>query len=64
MNTQELRTKNKDELQQELKNLLRQQFNLRMQRGMGESPKSHQFQLVRRSIAQVKTIMREQEHGK
>lgn len=63
MNAQELREKNKDQLQDELKELLRQQFNLRMQKGMGETPKTHLMRQVRRDIARVKTIMNEQEQN-
>ena len=63
MNAQELREKNKDQLQGELKELLRQQFNLRMQKGMGETPKTHLIRQVRRDIARVKTIMNEQEQN-
>lgn len=63
MNAQELRQKNRDELKQELEDLLRQQFNLRMQRGMGEDSKTHHFKLVRRDIARVKTIINEQERS-
>lgn len=59
MNANELREKSADDLQTELKALLREQFNLRMQRGLGLSPRPHLFHRVRRTIAQVKTILRE-----
>lgn len=59
MNMAELREKNIVELRTELVNLLKEQFNLRIQRGMGEKPKSHCFTAVRRDIARVKTIMNE-----
>lgn len=59
MNANELRNKNADELQQELLGLLREQFNLRMQKGTGQLAKSSELQRVRRSIARVKTIITE-----
>ena len=64
MNAQELRTKTEDELQQEVTALLRQQFNLRMQKGMGEASKTHLFQEVRRNIARIKTIQKERKEQK
>ena len=56
----ELRVKSEEELQQELTNLLREQFNLRMQRGVGQLSKPHQMKQVRRDIARIKTVMSEQ----
>lgn len=61
----ELAQKSVDELKTELIELLKEQFNLRMQRGMGQTPKPHLFKKVRRNIARVKTILKlkEQENG-
>jgi large subunit ribosomal protein L29 len=59
MNTKELREKNADELNKELVELLREQFNLRMQKGTGQLARPHQMKVVRRSIARVKTVLRE-----
>jgi len=59
MNATELRNKSAEELQQELLGLLREQFNLRMQKGTGQLAKSSELQRVRRSIARVKTIITE-----
>jgi large subunit ribosomal protein L29 len=61
MKAQELRNKKVDELQDELVSLLKEQFNLSMQRGMGEMPRTHQLKRVRKDIARVKTIMNEKE---
>lgn len=61
MKATELREKTIDALQAELLELMREQFNLRMQQGMGESPRPHYFKKVRRDIARVKTIMTEKE---
>ena len=63
MKAQELREKSIIELKQELSALLREQFNLRMQNGMGEAPKTHYFKQVRRNIARVKTLLVEKERN-
>jgi len=63
MNASELRKKSVDELNQELHNLLREQFNLRMQRGVGQLAKPHLMNRARRDIARVKTILNEKAGG-
>ena len=55
----ELRKKDAAGLKQELQDLLREQFNLRMQRGSGQLSKPHQVKVVRRSIARIKTLLKE-----
>lgn len=47
------------ELRGELSGLLQEQFNLRMQKGMGQMTKTTELRRVRRDIARVKTIMTE-----
>ncbi|RUM93805.1 MAG: 50S ribosomal protein L29 [Thiothrix sp.] len=59
MKIQELREKSIAELNEELTGLFKEQFNLRMQRGSGQSPRPDQFSKVRKSIAKVKTIINE-----
>ncbi len=59
MKANELREKSVDELQGELTALYREQFNLRMQRGIGQMSQSHRFKAVRRDIARIKTILGE-----
>ncbi|MCK4950550.1 MAG: 50S ribosomal protein L29 [Gammaproteobacteria bacterium] len=59
MKAEEFRQKNMDELNKELHGLLREQFNLRMQRGTGQLTKSDQLMKVRRNIARVKTVINE-----
>ncbi len=59
MNPNELREKSVQNLKSELIALLTEQFNLRMQSGLGRKPRPHLFKKVRRTIAQVKTILRE-----
>ncbi len=61
MKLNELRNKSADELQSELIALLQEQFNLRMQRGSGQTPSPHLFGNVRKQIARVKTILTEKE---
>ena len=61
MKTTELKQKSVDELKKEIFSLLKEQFNLRMQRGMGQVAKPHLFTRVRRDIARIKTILREKE---
>lgn len=57
MNATELRGKSGAELKQALEELLKEQFNLRMQRGTGQFSRPHLMKDVRRNIARVKTIM-------
>jgi large subunit ribosomal protein L29 len=52
-----LKTKTAVELSEELKGLLQEQFNLRMQKGMGQMTNIHELSRVRRNIARVKTVM-------
>lgn len=63
MNIKELRDMNLQQLKSELLELRREEFNLRMQKGMEEGPKPHQFGQVRRSIARVKTLIKEAGEG-
>lgn len=59
MKASELRNKSAEELQTEMLALLKEQFNLRMQKGAGQPPKSNLFKKVRRGIARIKTILNE-----
>jgi large subunit ribosomal protein L29 len=59
MNASELRRKSVDELKQELLALLREQFNLRMQKATNQTTKSHLFRQARRNIARVKMVLGE-----
>ena len=64
MKAAELRTRPVSELKEELMELLRKQFNLRMQRGSGQLTKPGDMKQVRRDIARIKTVMRELDAGK
>ena len=57
MEASELRKKSVEELNEELLELRREQFNLRMQRGTGQFSRPHLMKDVRRNIARVKTVM-------
>ncbi len=59
MKASELRNKTAVELQTELKGLLREEFNLRMQKATGQLTRGHQFKNIRRDIARIKTVMNE-----
>jgi large subunit ribosomal protein L29 len=59
MDAKELRSKNPTELNDELFKLRKEQFALRLQRATGQTPKPDQFGKVRRSIARVKTVLRQ-----
>ncbi len=59
MNASDLRAKTDAELREELTGLLREQFNLRMQRGTGQLGQPSELKRVRRDIARVKTVLTE-----
>jgi large subunit ribosomal protein L29 len=59
MKAYELRDKSAAELALELDGLLREQFNLRMQKGAGQLSRPGQVKKVRREIARIKTVLNE-----
>ena len=61
MNANDLRQKDKSELTDELLALRKEQFNLRMQQATGQLVRSDQYRKVRKDIARIKTVLREQE---
>ena len=63
MNATELREKNINELNSEKLELLREQFNLRMQKGTGQLTRSHLLKDVRRNIARINTVINEKKAG-
>lgn len=52
-----MKSKTMVELRDELKRLLQEQFNLRMQKGVGQMTNANELRRVRRDIARIKTIM-------
>ena len=59
MNATEMRSKTVSELRLELQNLLREKFNLNMQRGTGQLSRPDQMGNVRKDIARVYTVINE-----
>jgi large subunit ribosomal protein L29 len=57
MKVTELRNKSVQELKQELVALLKERFNLRIQKGSGQPPKAQLFRKVRLGIARIKTLL-------
>jgi large subunit ribosomal protein L29 len=57
MELKELRKQSAAELNAQLLELRREQFNLRMQRGAGNQTHTHHFSRVKREIAQIKTLL-------
>ncbi len=59
MKAVDLRDRSQEELSEELLNLRREQFNLRMQQATGEMGRPHEYGRVKKDIARVKTVMGE-----
>ena len=57
MKASELKNKSVEDLNKDLLELAREQFNLRMQKGTGQLAKPHLLKEVRRNIARVKTVL-------
>ena len=57
MDTNEMRGKSVQELNDHIADLRREQFSLRMQKAQGQSAQTHQFAKVRREIARAATIL-------
>jgi len=60
MKANELRGKSAQELNEQMLGLLRDQFNLRMQKATGQLGQSHLLLQVKRDIARVKTVLNQQ----
>ena len=63
MKATELREKSVEQLNEQLLDLLRDQFNLRMQKATGQLTQSHLLSQVKRDIASVKTVLTQQKAG-
>ncbi|MBS0591260.1 MAG: 50S ribosomal protein L29 [Proteobacteria bacterium] len=59
MDIQDLRKQSAQELGDQLLDLRREQFNLRMQKSAGQQTQTHHFKRVRAEIAQIKTLLTE-----
>ncbi len=60
MKANELREKSAQQLNEQLLGLLRDQFNLRLQKATGQLGQSHLLSQVKRDIARVKTVLNQQ----
>jgi len=63
MKAQDLRENDVANLQETLTDLLKDQFNLRMQKATGQLGGLHKMKEVRRDIARVKTVINEKIKG-
>ncbi|MGD2082722.1 MAG: 50S ribosomal protein L29 [Chromatiales bacterium] len=63
MNANEIRGKSDAEVQQLLHDLLKEQFNLRMQKGTGQLTRPTRMKEIRRDIARIKTVANEKKAG-
>lgn len=59
MKASDMRSKSQQELEAELVELRREQFNLRMQQATGQLAQNHEHKRVRKDIARVKTVLGE-----
>ena len=55
--TEDVRAKTDDQLQADLVELKREQFNLRFQAATGQVEKTHRVNEVRKDIARIKTVL-------
>ena len=60
MKIADIRAKSPDQLKDELLKLKKEQFNLRFQQATGQLEKTGRMKEVRRDIARVQTLLREQ----
>ena len=66
MKVSELKEKSASELQQSLLDLREEQFKRKMQHASGQLNSNHQIKQIRRDIARVKTVIRQnagENHG-
>ena len=58
MKIDEIRRLTPDQMQEQLLQLKKEQFNLRFQQATGQMEKTHRASEVRKDIARIKTILR------
>jgi large subunit ribosomal protein L29 len=61
MRAVDLRSKSLEELNAEKLELLKEKFNLQMQKGTGQLEKSHLIGQVKKNIARINTVISEKE---
>ena len=59
MDAVDLRTKSRDQLMQELRDLRKEALNLRFQRASGQLASTARVRTVRRDIARIQTVLNE-----
>jgi large subunit ribosomal protein L29 len=64
MKATDVRVKTQDQLNDDLAELKKEQFNLRFRRASGQLENTARVRVVRRDIARIKTIQAEQAKGK
>ena len=64
MNTSDLRKMNIEELKKEQLNVVREKFNLRMEKFSKEITSTNRIKAARRELARIKTILTEKEGKK
>ncbi len=63
LTAKDYREKDEAALKEEILNLRKEQFNLRMQQGTGEMIKPHLFKNARHDIARIKTVLNEKKQA-
>jgi len=63
MKVDELRSRDQAELNKELLDRMKEQFNLRMQQATGQLTRPDQLRKVRRDIARIKTVLNEKQRA-
>jgi large subunit ribosomal protein L29 len=61
MKASQIRDMSREDIDKELLDLRREQFNLRMQLATGQGVRTHEFGRIRKDIARLKTVLRERE---
>jgi large subunit ribosomal protein L29 len=61
MKARDIREMTVEDIDKELLDLRREQFNLRMQSATGQGVRTHEFGRIRKDIARLKTVRHERE---
>lgn len=60
---EDVRVQTPDQLTDQLLSLKKEQFNLRFQAATGQLEKTHRVDQIRKSIARIKTVMRQKQRA-
>jgi large subunit ribosomal protein L29 len=61
MKASELKEKSVEELQQDIDDLAKDQFNYRMQKSIGQLGQTHLLGQIKRNIARIKTVLNDKQ---